>query len=190
MESDLKVMKKEQFFHLRFKGESNEQECSRPTNDGGTETFIAVHETLPRGGATIFYCPDLFAPGTSMIGVSLCSDVDSFSKKKGRVKAIGDLNQKFRALQASNGKPDGITDKAKARYEHIQEESGHWFFENLLTSQQAISAGLEIVNLKVHRIMERKLADLDEEKNRILDYGKKYLSGELVLKASKRKQKS
>ena len=99
MKSERKVMDRRQFFHLRFKGKANEKECSRPVMVGdveGTETFTAIHETEPMGGATIFYLPNRDGKG-SRIGISLCSDVDNFVKKDGRIKAIEDITEKLNA---------------------------------------------------------------------------------------------
>lgn len=41
-------------------------------------------EALPRGGATVVFAPEL-----SRFGVSICSDKDAFSRKRGRIIADG-----------------------------------------------------------------------------------------------------
>ena len=185
MESERKVMLKEQFFHLRFKGDPMEQKCERPEEDGGN--FIAVHEVLPRGGATIFYCPSEES-GKSMLGISLCSDTDTFGKKDGRVKASGDLDKKFRAQSAVAGVYGPIPFSEKVKCSKILDEAGEWSFDKMLTSQEAIKAGKEIIYLKVRRILERRLAEWDKERVRITEFGDKYLSGDLKLKANKRRK--
>lgn len=218
MESERKEMDRRQFFHLRFKGEANEKECSRPAMvDGdpeGTETFMATHETEPMGGATIVYMPTRDGSG-SRIGIALCSDTDNFVKEDGRRKALENVEQKECALivlehfdndpepvykgQDAEARMEKHLAKIASRKRHfhgIASCDGAWKFDRLMTSDEAIEIGKKMIHTRARRVMERKVRELDEfkefilqalevEKQQVINYGNRCLTDKLEVKSKK-----
>lgn len=219
MESDRGKMHRRQFFHLRFKCEAHAKECSRTVTVDGTEsmeTFMAIHDTEPMGGATICYLPNKDGKGCR-IGVALCSDMDNFNKEEGRRQALEAIHQKQCAglvLDHLDGDQEPAymgADAEKKKKKHSKEigrrkryfwaidsAEGRWEFNHLLTSDEAIEHGKNMLRQKARRVMERKLQDLqdfqkelnqriEEERVRVKSYGEKCLSEDLEVKSKRRK---